>query len=109
MPDMCRLYFHYEAERVTGDERVYPREGPPRLVQMMLDSPQPAPAQLAEEQCALLAAEKECLQVGSSSPCCHTGTAGCWHAASGTLSHDQNTKCWPALGVVDCEMCTMFP
>lgn len=58
-----RLHFHYEAERVTADERVYNRDLPPRLVQMMLDSPELPPAQLAEEHQALLAAEKECLQV----------------------------------------------
>ena len=65
MPVLCahRLHFHYEAERVTADERVYHRDLPPRLVQMMLDSPQPPPAQLAEEHQALLAAEKDCLQV----------------------------------------------
>ena len=59
----CRLQYHYEAERVTADERVYYRERPPRLLQVMPHTPQPPAAVLAEEHQALLAAETDCLQV----------------------------------------------
>lgn len=59
----CRLQYHYESDRVTADERVYYREGAPRLVQVMPHTPQPLASLLAEEHEALLAAERDCLQV----------------------------------------------
>ncbi|DBA85904.1 TPA: hypothetical protein ACH3X1_005449 [Trebouxia sp. C0004] len=57
-----RLQYHYGPQRVTADERIYYRDGPPRLVQVMPHYPQPPQALLAEEHQALLAAERDCLQ-----------------------------------------------
>ena len=48
---------------MTADERVYYRDGPPRLVQVMPYTPEPPPAALAEEHQALQNAERDCLQV----------------------------------------------
>ena len=58
-----RVQYHYGSQRVTADERIYHRDGPPRLVQVMPHTPQPPQALLAEEHQALLAAERDCLQV----------------------------------------------
>ena len=63
-----RLQYHYAPERVTADERVYSRDGPPQLVQIIPHAPKPPPALLAEEHQALLAAERDCLQVCPSLP-----------------------------------------
>jgi len=58
-----RLQYQYGSQRVTADERIYYRDGPPRLVQVMPHTPQPPQALLAEEHQALLTAERDCLQV----------------------------------------------
>ncbi|DBA69786.1 TPA: hypothetical protein ACH3X2_012508 [Trebouxia sp. C0005] len=57
-----RLQYHYGSQRVTADERIYHRDGPARLVQVMPNTPQPPQALLAEEHQALLMAERDCLQ-----------------------------------------------
>ena len=58
-----RLQYHYGSQRVTADERIYYRDGPPRLVQVMPHTTPPLQALLAEEHQALLTAERDCLQV----------------------------------------------
>ena len=60
---LSRLQYHYGSGRVTADEKVYHRDGTPRLLQVMPHTPKPLPSALAEEHQALLAAERDCLQV----------------------------------------------